>query len=84
MIDLKYFPMEYENMVKEKCKEGTFKDMYIWHDSKLLKNGELKARLSYSSLSDYDDPNNIDYLLDLYDKGKYDDKVIWDYWSVAE
>ena len=84
MIDLKYYPLEYENMLKEKCKEGTFEDMYIWHDSELLKNGELRARLFYDSVLEYGESNNLDYLLDLYESGKYNDKDIWSYWSVAE
>ena len=84
MIDLKYYPMEYENMVKEKCEEGTFYDLYIWNDAELLKNGELKARLLYHQISEYNNPHNLDYLLDLYDKGEYNEKAIWNYWSVAK
>ena len=83
-INLEYFPTEYSDFMKTKYDEGSFDDLYILYESELLKNGELRAEFSYDHLFDRDNGDSLEDKLNLYDKGKYNEKNIWSYWIVEK
>ena len=83
-LSLTFYSPKYQNVIEEK-----YNTMFRYDITKifserilncLIKNEDIQCCFIYSGLSNKNDEENLDILLQQYKDGKYDTKAIWKYW----
>lgn len=77
-INIKYFPLEYKDVIEKKYEEGNFADLVMYasneKEKKWLNRGEMHAIFSFSE-------TNCDEIESCF---ALDDDEIWKYWILKE
>ncbi len=83
-LSLVFFPLKYENVIKEKYRTtirydfGNFiSDKYL---SYLAERKEIWGGITYSEIDYHDDYSNLNTFLQKYNVGEYEEDIIWDFW----
>ena len=81
-IYIEFYSTEYEEMVREKYKEGIHQDLSLTAERRkaIKAAGEIYDICSYVGWSDHKGKKTMDDFFEEYKNGTYDETQKWEYW----